>query len=301
MSSSQQVHSIRPRRSALYMPGSNARALEKAKGLNVDVLLLDLEDAVAPEAKEAARAQVCEAVSAGGYGYRELVIRLNGLATPWGKEDLRAAVAARPDAVLLPKVESLADIKAVADYLAEQGAPDSLRIWAMLETPGAILNANEIAAAAKDPHNRLDVFIIGTNDLSKESGAKILPGRAALMPWLMTFLAIARTSGADILDGVYNNFSDLEGFAEECQQGADMGLDGKTLIHPKQLSPCNKAFAPSAEEVKWAKKMIEAFEEPENQDKGAIQVDGKMVERLHADIGRKTVAIAEAISQHVSA
>ncbi|SFJ91191.1 citrate lyase subunit beta / citryl-CoA lyase [Pseudovibrio ascidiaceicola] len=300
MSSSEQVHSIRPRRSALYMPGSNARALEKAKGLNVDVLLLDLEDAVAPDAKEMARTQVCEAVAGGGYGYRELVIRINGMKTPWGQEDLRAAVAAKPDAVLLPKVESLADIKPVADYLTEQGA-DSVRIWAMLETPGAILNASEIAEAAKDPHNRLDVFIIGTNDLSKESGAKILPGRAVLMPWLMTFLAIARVGGADILDGVYNNFSALEGFAEECKQGAEMGLDGKTLIHPKQLGPCNTAFAPSKADVEWAKKMIAEFELPENQSKGAVQVDGKMVERLHADIGRKTVAIAEAIKRHVNA
>ncbi|MES0869678.1 HpcH/HpaI aldolase/citrate lyase family protein [Pseudovibrio denitrificans] len=300
MSSSEQAHTIRPRRSALYMPGSNARALEKAKGLDVDVLLLDLEDAVAPDAKEMARVQVCEAVAGGGYGHRELVIRINGMKTPWGHDDLKAAVAAKPDAVLLPKVESLADIQPVADYLAEQGA-ESVRIWAMLETPGAILNASEIAEAAKDPHNRLDVFIIGTNDLSKESGAKILPGRAALMPWLMTFLATARVGGADILDGVYNNFSDLEGFAEECQQGADMGLDGKTLIHPKQLPACNSAFAPSAEEVAWAKKIIAEFEQPENQDKGAVQVDGKMVERLHADIGRKTVAIAEAIKRHVNA
>ncbi len=300
MSGSEQVHNIKPRRSALYMPGSNTRALEKARGLDVDVLLLDLEDAVAPEAKEMARTQVCEAVAGGGYGYRELVIRINGLKTPWGQEDLRAAVAARPNAVLLPKVESLADIRPVADYLTEQGA-DSVRLWAMLETPGAILNASEIAKAARDPHNRLDVFVIGTNDLSKESGARILPGRVVLMPWLMTFLAIARVGGADILDGVYNNFSDLEGFAEECKQGAEMGLDGKTLIHPKQLGPCNIAFAPGKGDVEWAKKMIAEFELPENQSKGAVQIDGKMVERLHADIGRKTVAIAEAIVRHVNA
>lgn len=301
MSIPETAHTLRPRRSALYMPGSNARALEKAKGLDVDVLLLDLEDAVAPDAKEMARTQVCEAVSAGGYGHRELVIRINGMKTSWGPEDLKAAVAAKPDAVLLPKVESLADIKPVADYLAEQGASDSVRIWAMLETPGAILNASEIAEAAKDPHNRLDVFIIGTNDLSKESGAKILPGRAALLSWLMTFLAIARVGGADVLDGVYNNFSDLEGFAAECQQGAEMGMNGKTLIHPKQLEACNTAFAPSAEEVEWAKKMIAAFELPENADKGAVQVEGKMVERLHAEIGMKTVAIAEAIAQKENA
>ncbi|SDR27218.1 CoA ester lyase [Pseudovibrio sp. Tun.PSC04-5.I4] len=296
MSMPEQVQTIRPRRSALYMPGSNARALEKAKGLDVDVLLLDLEDAVAPDAKEMARGQVCEAVAAGGYGHRELVIRINGLKTPWGDEDLKAALAAQPAAVLLPKVECFADIKPVADYMAKQGVPENLRIWAMLETPRAILNASEIAEAAKDPHNRLDVFIIGTNDLSKESGAKILPGRAVLMPWLMTFLATARVGGADILDGVYNNFSDLEGFAAECEQGAEMGLNGKTLIHPKQLEACNTAFAPSTEDVVWAKKMIAAFERPENSDKGAVQVDGKMVERLHAEIGKRTVAIAEAIA-----
>ncbi|KZL20145.1 (3S)-malyl-CoA thioesterase [Pseudovibrio axinellae] len=301
MSSSEQVFTIRPRRSALYMPGSNARALEKAKGLDVDVLLLDLEDAVAPDAKEMAREQVCEAVANGGYGHRELVIRINGLKTPWGNDDLKAAVAAKPNAVLLPKVESLADIKSVANYMAQQGTPDDVRIWAMLETPGAILNASEIAEAAQDPDNRLDVFIVGTNDLSKESGAQILPGRAVLMPWLMTFLALARVGGADILDGVYNNFSDLEGFTAECDQGAEMGMNGKTLIHPKQLQPCNTAFSPSEAEVEWAKKMIAAFELPENAGKGAVQVEGKMVERLHAEIGKKTVAVAEAITRDANA
>lgn len=289
---------IRPRRSALYMPGSNARALEKAKGLDADVLLLDLEDAVAPDAKECARQQVCEAVSAGGYGHRELVIRINDLNTPWGQADLAAAIEAGPDAILLPKVEQASDIAALAEAMEAAKAPETIRLWAMLETPFAVLNGKEIAETAKDPRHRLDVFIAGTNDLSKETGAHILPGRAELMPWLTTFVATARSAGADILDGVYNDFSDLDGFEAECQQGVVMGMTGKTLIHPKQLEICNRTFAPSEEELEWARKIIAAFELPENQGKSVVQVDGKMVERLHADMGRKTVAIAEAISAH---
>ncbi|ADZ68577.1 HpcH/HpaI aldolase/citrate lyase family protein [Polymorphum gilvum] len=286
---------LKPRRSALYMPGSNARALDKAKTLDVDCLILDLEDAVAPDAKALARDQVCEAVRAGGYGHRELVIRINGLDTAWGAEDLEAAIAARPDAILVPKVSSPADLQRVAHRLAVGNAPAALRLWAMMETPQAMLNAAAIGAAGRDPEVRLACFVMGTNDLAKETRARLTPGRAAMVPWLMTCVAAARAGGIDILDGVYNDFNDLDGFAAECAQGMDMGMDGKTLVHPKQIEPCNAAFSPSEAEIAWARKINEAFQAPENADKGAIQVDGRMVERLHAEMGRRVIAIADAI------
>ncbi|WP_421980362.1 HpcH/HpaI aldolase/citrate lyase family protein [Roseibium sp.] len=287
---------IRPRRSALYMPGSNARALEKAKTLDVDCLLLDLEDAVAPDAKDLARTQISEAIAAGGYGDREVVIRINALDTPWGETDLQAAIQACPDAILVPKVNSAADLQRVAHMLSLQKAPAALRLWAMMETPEAMLNAGAIGACGRDPEVRLDCFVMGTNDLAKETRARLSPGRAAMMPWLMTCVAAARAGGIDILDGVYNAFQDEEGFAAECAQGADMGMDGKTLIHPKQLAPCHDAFSPSEAEIQWARRINDAFELPENAGKGAIQVDGKMVERLHAEMGKRVIAIADAIA-----
>ncbi|TYC72468.1 CoA ester lyase [Stappia sp. BW2] len=286
----------RPRRSALYMPGSNARALEKAATLDVDCLLLDLEDAVAPDAKEMARTQIVEAVSARPYGKREVVIRINGLETPWGEDDLAAAVKANPDAVLVPKVNSPADLQLAAHKLSLLGASADLKLWAMMETPLAMLNAGAIGACGQDPAVRLSCFVMGTNDLAKETRARLTPGRAAMTPWLMTCVAAARAGGIDILDGVYNAFQDEEGFAAECAQGVDMGMDGKTLIHPKQIAPCHAAFSPSEEEVAWARKINALFDEPENAGKGAIQVDGKMVERLHADMGKRVIAIADAIA-----
>ncbi|MBD1546482.1 HpcH/HpaI aldolase/citrate lyase family protein [Roseibium aggregatum] len=293
--------SIRPRRSALYMPGSNARALEKAKSLDVDCLILDLEDAVAPDMKADARAQIVAAVQGGGYGDREVVIRINGLDTAWGEDDLKAAIDARPDAILIPKVNSPADLERAAHKLALGNAPQTVRLWAMMETPLAMLNAAAIAACGRDPEVRLSCFVMGTNDLAKETRAKLNPGRAVMMPWLMTCVAAARTGGIDILDGVYNNFSDLDGFAAECAQGVEMGMDGKTLIHPKQIEACHAAFSPSEEEVAWARKINEIFALPENASKGAIQVDGKMVERLHADMGLRVIAIADAIAARSNA
>ncbi|WP_276199905.1 CoA ester lyase [Chelatococcus sp. XZ-Ab1] len=287
---------IRPRRSALYMPGSNARALEKARSLPADVVILDLEDAVAPDAKETARAQVSAAVTAGGFGPREVIVRVNGLDTPWGEEDLAAAIACVPDAILLPKVSTPAVLATVGRRLATAGAPHKIRIWAMVETPLAILNIAEIAAAAADQATRLECFVMGTNDLAKETGARLVPGRAPMLPWLATSLAAARAHGLSILDGVYNNLSDADGFAAECAEGRDMGFDGKTLIHPGQIAAANAAFAPEEAEVAHARAIIAAFDAPENAGKGAINLDGRMVERLHAAMARRTVSLAEAIA-----
>jgi citrate lyase subunit beta / citryl-CoA lyase len=286
--------SVRPRRSVLYMPGSNARALEKAKMLPADCLILDLEDAVAPDAKATARQQVADAVAAGGFGSRELIVRINGLDTTWGAEDLAAAVKAKPDAILVPKVSSAAQLHAIGKHLTELHADQKIRLWAMMETPLAMLNAAAIAAA-RDAATRLAAFVMGTNDLAKETRAQIVPGRAPMLPWLMTCLAAARAHGIDILDGVFNNLSDAEGFRRECVEAHQMGFDGKTLIHPNQIEPCNAAFSPSADEVAQAKKIIAAFALPENRGKGVVQLDGRMVERMHADMAQRTVAIAEAI------
>ena len=287
--------SIRPRRSVLYMPGSNARAIEKARTLAADAVILDLEDSVAPDAKAAARRQVTDAVSAGGFGAREVIVRINGLDTQWWLDDLNAVGKAKPDAVLVPKVSSPNHLEDVAERLVDISADQKIRVWAMMETPLAMLNARDIAAAATDVETRLAAFVMGTNDLAKETRAKIAPGRAAMLPWLMNCVAAARAFGLDILDGVYNDLADAEGFSRECAQARDMGFDGKTLIHPNQINPCNAAFSPSAEDVAHAKNIIAAFELPENRDKGVVQLDGRMIERLHADMARRTVAIAQAI------
>lgn len=286
---------IRPRRSALYMPGSNARALEKAREIAADILILDLEDAVAPESKAGAREQVCTAVKAGGYGRRELVIRTNGVETEWFDADLSAAVAARPDAILVPKVSSPETLHRIGARLTDLGAPRSIRVWAMIETPLAILNAKSIAAAGGDPATRLACFVMGLNDLAKESRARFVPGRQTMLPWLATALLAARAHGLDILDAVYNDIKDEAGFAAECGQGRDLGFDGKTLIHPSQVDPANRTFAPDPAEVERARAIIAAFEKPENAGKGAIQLDGRMVELLHAQMAKRTVALAEAI------
>ncbi|WP_342360166.1 CoA ester lyase [Terrarubrum flagellatum] len=291
---------IRPRRSVLYMPGSNARALEKAKTLEADALILDLEDAVAPEAKDAARKQVCAAVLAGGYGKREVVIRINALTTPWGEDDLAAAADARPDAILIPKVSTPETLAMAGRRLAAQKADQSVRVWAMIETPAAILNIRDIADAADDSITRLACFVMGTNDLAKETRARFLPGRASFMPWLMQAVAAARANDLDILDGVFNDLSNDVGFRAECEQGRDCGFDGKTLIHPGQIAGANEIFAPTDDEVAQAKKIIAAFALPENAGKGAINLDGRMVELLHAEIAKRTVALSEAIAERAS-
>jgi citrate lyase subunit beta/citryl-CoA lyase len=279
------------------MPGSNARALEKARGLDVDVLLLDLEDSVAMDMKDVARKQVAEAVKAGGFGHREVVIRINGLETPWGADDLAAAIEAKPDAVLIPKVNSAEDVYTVGRKMNDAGADQSIKIWAMMETPQGMLRALEIAAATQEYHGRrLSCFILGTNDLVKETRVAMVAGRAPVYGWLMTCQAAARSYDLDVIDGVFNNFNDTDGFVAECEQGKEMGMDGKTIIHPKQIADCNRIFSPDEVEVAWGRRVIEAFDAPENQSKNVMTIDGKMVERLHAEMARRLVDIAEAIA-----
>ncbi|HYH71495.1 MAG TPA: CoA ester lyase [Methyloceanibacter sp.] len=285
----------RPRRSALYMPGSNARALQKAKTLPADALIFDLEDAVAPDAKPLARDLVCAAVAEGGYGGREVVIRVNALETPWGMDDLKAACAAGPDAILVPKVVHSGDIISAAKILQSLHAAETIRLWAMMETPMAILNARTIAATAVYAENRLDCLVMGTNDLLKESRARALHDRFAIVPWLAVTIVAARAYRLDILDGVYNDFHDEAGLRVECEHGRTLGMDGKTLIHPSQVAPCNDVFSPTDEEIVWARKVIDAFGQPENAAKGVIVVEGRMVERLHFAMAQRTVAIAEQI------
>ncbi|MPZ55633.1 MAG: CoA ester lyase [Rhizobiales bacterium] len=287
---------IRPRRSVLYMPGSNARAIEKSRTLPCDGVIIDLEDAVAPDAKEAARRQVVEAVKVGGFGHREVLIRINGVDSPWSADDLDAAAAAAPDAVLVPKITTGDQLEMIGARLLSLHADRRIRVWAMIETPVAILNIREIAAAALDSETRLAGFVIGTNDLARETGARIVPGRLPMSGWLSMCVLAAHTYGVDILDGVYNDLGNADGFAHECAQARDLGFDGKTLIHPNQIAACNTAFSPGASEVAEARRIIAAFDEPDNADKGVIQLDGRMVERMHADIARRTVAIAEAIA-----
>jgi citrate lyase subunit beta/citryl-CoA lyase len=289
--------SVRPRRSVLYMPGSNARAIEKARTLPVDAVILDLEDSVAPDAKAAARAQVVAAVRAGGFGHREVVVRINGIDTPWHVDDLTEIAHAAPDAILVPKIAKPDELEAIGQRLLDMHADLRTRVWAMIETPVAIFNILSIAAEAADSESRLSAFVMGTNDIAKETRARIVPGRAPMVPWLMNCVAAAHIYGIDILDGVYNDLADAQGFAAECAQARDMGFDGKTLIHPNQIDPCNAAFSPSPEEVAQAQKLIAAFDSPENKNKGVVQIEGRMVERLHAEMARRTVAIAQAIAQ----
>jgi citrate lyase subunit beta/citryl-CoA lyase len=289
--------SIRPRRSVLYMPGSNARAIEKARTLAADAIILDLEDSVAPDAKAAARAQVTDAVKAGGFGTREVVIRINALQTPWGADDLAAAAASGPDAILVPKVSTAEDVFAVGERLAAAGAPASVAIWAMIETPRAALDPLAVAAAKAEPAGaRLAAFVLGTNDLAKDTRVRLVPGRAPMLHWLADAVAAGHAFGLDVLDGVYNALDDAEGFAAECRQGADIGMDGKTLIHPNQIEAANRAFSPDPAEVAFARTLVDAFALPENAGKGALSLGGRMVERLHAEMAARTVALAEAIS-----
>ncbi|MEZ5144528.1 MAG: CoA ester lyase [Acidimicrobiales bacterium] len=283
---------VRPRRSVLYMPGANERALEKAKALPADAIIFDLEDAVAPDAKAEARDRVCAAVASGAYGGRELTIRANGLDTEWHADDLAAISAAGPAAVVVPKVNSVADVQAIEAALDRHGAPDHTRIWAMVETPVAMLHAEEIAAASE----RLTVLVMGTNDLAKELHADHVPGRQPLLTGLGLCLLAARATGKVILDGVYNDIKDEEGFRAECVQGRQMGFDGKTLIHPSQLEPCNEVFAPSDDEVAQARKIIAAFEEAKAEGRGVVTVDGRMIENLHVDNALRVLALDDAIA-----
>jgi citrate lyase subunit beta/citryl-CoA lyase len=287
---------IRPRRSVLYMPGSNLRAIEKAKSLAADGIIIDLEDAVASDVKETARKQVAQAVKAGGFGKREIFIRINGPDTPWFTDDMDAAVHAAPDAILVPKINAPNMLEMIGERLMSMHAGTKVHIWAMIETPFAILNAPLLAAMARDSETRLNGFVMGTNDLAKETRARLVPGRLPMLGWLSDCVLAAHAYGIDILDGVYNDLSDTAGFATECAQARDLGFDGKTLIHPNQIDACNAAFSPGADEIAQARKLIAAFEQPENRDKGTIALDGRMVERMHADMAKRTVAIADAIA-----
>ncbi|MCY7396908.1 MAG: CoA ester lyase [Nocardioides sp.] len=281
---------FRARRSVLYMPGSNAKALEKAKTLPIDAVIIDLEDSVAPNAKSAAREAACAAAASGAYGRRELTIRVNGIGTPWHADDIVAASQAGPDAVVVPKVDSAAQVHALVEAMEQAGAPDHTALWAMIETPVAMLHAEEIGAASE----RLTAFVMGTNDLAKELYAEHVPGRQPLLTGLSLALLAARATGKVILDGVYNDVRDAEGFLAECQQGREMGFDGKTLIHPGQVESANEAFAPSAQAVEDARGVLRAWED--GRGSGVVTYQGRMVENLHVESARRTLSIAEAIA-----
>ncbi|CAN5602767.1 CoA ester lyase [soil metagenome] len=283
---------LRPRRSVLYMPGANERALEKAKGLPADAIIFDLEDAVAPDAKAEARGRVCAAVGSGEYGRRELTIRVNGLDTEWHTDDVAAAAQAGPAAVVVPKVGSTADVKAIEDRLDAAGAPDHTAIWAMVETPSAMLHAEEIAATSE----RLTVLVMGTNDLAKELHADHVPRRQPLLTGLGLCLLAARATGKVILDGVYNDIKDPEGFEAECVQGREMGFDGKTLIHPSQLEPANQVWAPAPEAVEDARELIATFEAGVAEGQGVVTHNGRMIENMHVANAERLIALADAIA-----
>ena len=283
----------RPRRSVLYMPGSNARALEKGRSLSADGLILDLEDAVAPDAKDSARDQIVSALAEGGYGKREIQIRTNGLNTPWGHADIVAAAKTSADAILLPKVESADTVRQVANIMAAEGAHEDMRIWCMMETPLAMLNAKEIAGA----HPKLGGFVMGTSDLAKDLNCAHTPDRLPMITSLGLCILAARAFGLAILDGVHLDLSDDDGFAASCQQGREMGFDGKTLIHPKTIGAANTAFAPSEADVAWARKIIAAFEQAASEGKGVVVVDGKLIENLHVVSAQKLVTMADLIGE----
>jgi citrate lyase subunit beta/citryl-CoA lyase len=285
------VSDLRPRRSVLYLPAVNARAVEKAASIPCDGLILDLEDAVAPDAKPAARAAACAAAASGAYGAREVAVRVNGADTEWHHDDLAAVCAAGPDAIVVPKVSSADAVLRLVDAMAGFDAPGSTALWAMVETPAAMLHAEEIAGASE----RLTVLVMGTNDLAKELYAAHVPGRHPLLPGLGLALLAARATGKVILDGVFNDVSDPDGFLAECRQGREMGFDGKTLIHPGQVEGANAAYAPSEQEVEDARGVVRAWEE--GRGSGVVTYRGRMVESLHVDSARRTLAVAQAISE----
>ncbi|MDD9876643.1 MAG: CoA ester lyase [Magnetovibrio sp.] len=285
-------HAARPRRSVLYMPGSNPRALEKGRGLAADALILDFEDAVAPDAKAMAREQVAAALGEGGYGQRELIVRVNGLDSPWGADDLAAVARMGADAVLLPKVENKQMIADAIQALDAAGGPAELPIWCMMETPLAMLHAEEIAFA--DP--RVGCLVMGTSDLAKDLNAHHTPDRLPFMASLELCILAARAAGLAVLDGVHLDLDDDDGFRRSCQQGRELGMDGKTLIHPKTIAAANEVFAPSADEVAWSKRIIAAHAEAEAEGRGVLLVDGKLVENLHVEAARRLVGMADAIA-----
>lgn len=287
--------SDRPRRSALYLPASNARAIEKARSLPADIIILDLEDAVAPDSKDEARTAAVAAVREGGFGTREVAIRANGLDTPWGADDLAAIAGSGADAVLVPKVSSAEDI---ARYQAAlSAAPASMQLWAMIETCACIPQLYDIAAMSTQ--TRLSLFVMGTNDLAKEMRARLTPERTPFLPFLSMAVGAARAHGVAVLDGVCNEFRDIGTFRAEAEQGLLFGFDGKSLIHPDQVAPCNEVFSPGEEEVRWANAVIDAFALPENANKGAIRVEGKMAELLHLEQAKRLVAVAERIASTI--
>ncbi|CAL74312.1 putative citrate lyase beta chain (Citrase beta chain) (Citrate (pro-3S)-lyase beta chain) (Citryl-CoA lyase subunit) (citE) [Bradyrhizobium sp. ORS 278] len=288
---------IRPRRSLLFMPGSNARALEKGRNLPADGLILDLEDSVAPDVKAAAREQIAKAVAADGYGKRELLIRINSLDTPWWSDDVAMAGQTATDGILVPKVSTVADLRTVSNRLAEVGADPALKVWAMIETARAVLDADLLAATVHEAGSRLAGFVFGPNDISRETRIRMVPGRATMLPMISHCVLATRAHGLEILDGPYSDFANTDGFAQECIQARDLGFDGKTLIHPGQIDACNAIFTPPAVEIAEARKILAAFELPENASRGAIQIDGRMVERLHAEMAKRTIAIADAIAE----
>ncbi|MEL6280283.1 MAG: CoA ester lyase [Pseudomonadota bacterium] len=282
----------RPRRSVLYMPGSKERALEKAKTLPADGLILDLEDAVAPAEKDAARTQVKAAVQEGGYGKRELIIRVNGLDTPWGEEDLKAASEAGPDAILIPKVNSAAQIDEVEALMTRHGAPETTSIWAMMETPRGMLHAEAIAASTP----RLNVFVMGTNDLVAELGAAHTEMRLPVITALGLCMLAARAYGVACIDGVFNEFKNIDAFRGACVQSKEMGFDGRTLIHPAQIDPCNEVFAPDHDAIALARRQLHAYEEAISKGEAVAVVDGKIVENLHVEAAKKVLAMADLIA-----
>ncbi len=292
MTASNETHrDLRPRRSVLYMPAANARALEKARDIPADAIIFDLEDAVAPDAKPAARDQAAAAVMSGTYPGRELTIRCNGLDTPWGADDLAVAAQAGPDAVVIPKVSGAAHLEEVCRHLNAAGASTHTRIWAMVETPTALYNVRDIAG-----HERVSMLVMGTNDLVKELRAQQVAGRAPLIPYLSMALLAAREAGIGILDGVYNDVRDPDGFEAEARQGFELGFDGKTLIHPSQVEPTNRLWAPTIEAVDHARRTIAAFEAALAEGRGVATVDGRMIENLHVEAARRTLAVADAIA-----
>jgi citrate lyase subunit beta/citryl-CoA lyase len=284
---------IRPRRSALYLPASNAKAIIKARSVAADVIILDLEDSVATELKDEARAAALTAVREGGFGTREVAIRANGLDTEWGSADLAAIARSGADAVLVPKISSVADIARCQSALAS--APPEMQLWAMIETCACLPNLNQIAALAET--TRLSLWVMGINDLAKEMRARLTPERSPFLPILSLAVAAARTHGLTILDGVCNEFRDLGLFKAEAEQGLLFGFDGKSLIHPDQIAPCNAVFSPNAEELAWANTVIAAFAVPQNAGKGAIQIEGKMTELLHLDQAQRLVAVATLVAE----
>ena len=284
---------VRPRRSVLYMPAANTRALEKARSLPADGLIFDLEDAVSPDAKDAARANACAAAGSGQYGKREIVIRANALSTPWGRDDLAAIARSGAHAALLPKVDDADDVHDALGALDRAGAPASMMLWCMIETPKAILRLEQIAGASE----RMGCFVMGTNDLVKDLRAQFTPDQIAVLSFLSQTVLVARAYGKVVLDGVYNDIQNLDGFKAQCRQGLAMGFDGKTLVHPSQVDPCNEVFAPSAQEVERARKIIAGFNQAKAEGKGVVMVDGRMVEALHVELAQRTLQLDDAIAE----